>query len=133
MTTNTVKTKNIGLITYHSAYNFGSVLQTYATQTAVNKLGHNVTVIDYRPIEGDIFYKHLYWRHQGIKSVLADFTMLPVTSLRRNREKKFEKFISDYLALSPHRYKQPEDLDELRDTYKITISGSDQIFNKHSN
>ena len=38
----------VGLITYHSAYNFGSVLQAYATQKIITKLGHRVEIINYR-------------------------------------------------------------------------------------
>lgn len=37
----------VGLITYHSAYNFGSVLQAYATQEIITKLGHRVEIINY--------------------------------------------------------------------------------------
>lgn len=36
----------IGLITYHAAYNYGSVLQAYATQSTITDMGHDVTVID---------------------------------------------------------------------------------------
>lgn len=42
----------IGLIAYHAAYNYGSVLQAYATQSTITDMGHDVTVIDYRPLEG---------------------------------------------------------------------------------
>lgn len=38
----------IGIITVHRAYNYGSVLQCYALQECLKKLGHDVWVIDYR-------------------------------------------------------------------------------------
>ena len=38
----------VGIITYHSAYNYGSVLQAYATQVAVKKLGFDAEIINYR-------------------------------------------------------------------------------------
>lgn len=40
--------KKVGVITYHSAYNFGSVLQAYATQKVVQELGYEVKIINYR-------------------------------------------------------------------------------------
>lgn len=39
----------VGIITYHAAYNYGSVLQAKATQEVVQKLGHEAQIIDYRP------------------------------------------------------------------------------------
>lgn len=40
--------KNIGIITDHSAYNFGSVLQAYATEKALEYLGYNAQILYYR-------------------------------------------------------------------------------------
>ena len=38
----------VGVITYHSAYNFGSVLQALATQEAIKRLGYEADIINYR-------------------------------------------------------------------------------------
>ena len=42
--------KKIGILTFHRAYNFGAVLQTYAVQQAVRSISDSldVCVIDYR-------------------------------------------------------------------------------------
>ena len=37
----------IGIITMHGVKNFGSFLQTYATQKMLESLGHDVAVIHY--------------------------------------------------------------------------------------
>ena len=37
--------ENIAIITYHAAYNYGSVLQAYATQFIVEKLGYKSKII----------------------------------------------------------------------------------------
>ena len=39
----------IGILTFHFAKNSGAVLQTYALQKTLQKLGHEVYVIDYVP------------------------------------------------------------------------------------
>ena len=46
----------IEIITLHRIINFGSMLQTYATQTAVEKLGHKAEVIDFVP-DGMTFWR----------------------------------------------------------------------------
>ena len=44
----------VGILTFHRADNYGAVLQCYALQQTILKLGHEVSVIDYRQpfIEG---------------------------------------------------------------------------------
>ncbi len=37
----------IAIVTLHRVYNYGSVLQVYATQTYFEKRGHDATIIDY--------------------------------------------------------------------------------------
>ena len=40
----------ISLITLHCVNNYGSVLQTYATQKVLSDMGHKVEIVDfYRP------------------------------------------------------------------------------------
>ncbi|WP_347285008.1 polysaccharide pyruvyl transferase family protein [Corynebacterium stationis] len=126
-------TKKIGLITYHSAYNFGSVLQALATQMTIKKLGYSTEIVDYRPTEGDYFYKHFFFRHQPLRFFITDLPTALVIPQRQLRQRRFEEFISRHIALSPGEYKEPEDLNVLHDTYSLMISGSDQIINKHSN
>lgn len=38
----------VGIITFHNAYNYGAILQTFATQEIVKAYGHDVNIIDYR-------------------------------------------------------------------------------------
>ncbi len=125
--------KKIGLITYHSAYNFGSVLQAMATQLTIKKLGYPTEIVDYRPTEGDYFYKHLLFRHQPAKFFITDLPNLLIIAQRKLRQRRFEEFISRHIELSEQAYKEPEDLDAISNAYSLVISGSDQIINKHSN
>ena len=124
---------NVGIITYHAAYNYGSVLQAYATQTKIASMGHHVTMIDYRSEEGERYYRNLYFRGQGLKSTLADMTMLPVATKRKLRMERFERFIRENMRLSQNQYHKPGELGKLADAFDVAVSGSDQIINKHSN
>ena len=40
--------KKIGVFTFHIAHNYGAMLQAYALPIAVNKLGYDCEVVDYR-------------------------------------------------------------------------------------
>ena len=40
--------EKIGLLTMHDTINYGSLLQTFATYAAIEKLGYEVEVIDYK-------------------------------------------------------------------------------------
>ncbi len=41
----------IGLLTFHYSMNYGAIMQTYATCRALQELGHDVTIIDFRQPE----------------------------------------------------------------------------------
>lgn len=116
---------NVGIITYHAAYNYGSVLQAYATQTKIASMGHHVTMIDYRS-RGERYYRNLYFRGQGLKSTLADMTMLPVATKRKLRMERFERFIRENMRLSQNQYHKPGELGKLADAFDVAVSGSDQ-------
>ncbi len=59
----------IGIITVHRAYNYGSVLQCYALQEYLKRLGHDAWVIDYRQRWTEAVYKpfSLYYVWQLIR------------------------------------------------------------------
>lgn len=124
---------NVGIITYHAAYNFGSVLQAKATQEVIQDLGHKAQMIDYRPSAQREYYEKLYRTAFGTKVLVKDLTLLPVSSQRKKRSARFEKFIETEFNLTPHTYREPSELMELQSTFDVTVSGSDQLFNKHSN
>lgn len=119
------------LITYHSAYNFGSALQAYATQQILEQLGCHVEIINYRLKEQKDFYQRLYRTKYGLKAAVNDLTMLPVHKKRKERAEAFEEFFTTYFTLSSE-VSEPRDVKELWSCYDTVISGSDQIWNKHS-
>jgi len=121
----------VGIITYHAAYNYGSVLQAYATQQAIsNLLKKDTEIINYRTIE----QKRIYSNNTvdiGIKAIIKKFLQLPLRNKLQCRANKFEDFINKYLTLS-EEYNTYEELKNNWQQYEVIISGSDQIWNKHS-
>ena len=120
----------LGILTYHAAYNYGSVLQAYATQCIVEKFSDNVEIINYRMPEQRRFYK-LYRTKYGIKPFLKDLMQIPVHGKRSARCRAFEDFLNNYMRLS-NECIMPQDVFKIWDQYDLIVSGSDQIWNKHS-
>lgn len=125
----------IGLITYHSAYNFGSVLQAYATQEIINKYFDNCEIINYRSLEQKRVYSIFKWEKgiKGIfKSLIKNLLSLTDYKLRKSRQTKYEKVFLKLFNLS-QEVNTYQELENMWDKYELIISGSDQIWNKHSN
>lgn len=122
----------VGIITYHSAYNFGSALQAYATQQMVNRIAGSSEIINYRLKEQNYYYKTLYRTKYGPKVLLKDLMMVPVCGKRIERAEKFEDFIISHFTLTDEMA-EPEEVRNIWDKYDVIVSGSDQIFSKRSN
>lgn len=120
----------IGVITYHSAYNFGSVLQAYATQESIEKIGYSVEIVNYR-MKSQIKYYSMIHLNNGLKAFLKDLLHLPQIGKYITRKNRFEQFIEE-LNLTKE-FNEPEEVDEADEMFDIFVSGSDQIWNKHSN
>ena len=106
----------IGILTFHWAYNYGAVLQAYALQTYLEKQGHCVEIIDYRPVwakenKGRRFPLHIV---EAIDTL--DFYL---------KKRLFKKFCKKHLKLSKKKYKSGD----IIDGYDAVITGSDQVFN----
>lgn len=122
--------KKVGIITYHSAYNFGSVFQAYATQKMIQELDYEAKIINYR-MKSQYEYYSILHLNQGIKTFLKDLLHLPQINKYITRKKRFEQFISEMNLTK--EFREPEEIQEVSKEFDIFISGSDQIWNKHSN
>lgn len=117
----------VGILTFHCARNYGAVLQAYALQTYLEKLGHQVYVIDYRPsylVEPYRLFKFGEWRDKGflagLKWNLRELLVAPIRGLRNYR---FERFVRRRLHLLRIDFDKPcKDIDAF-------VFGSDQIWN----
>lgn len=114
----------IGILTFHNAYNYGAVLQTYATQELVKSRGHDVEVINYHNIEVD--------RHYIKKIPRRKFYRIPLALMRyyffNKRKEAYEKFTDKYLYLTKEVLMSSEDV--ALDKYDVILIGSDQLWNK---
>lgn len=124
--------KSVGIITMHKVWNFGSALQAYATQYAIDSLGYSAELIDYK-------YPNL--EHSAFQNRIAQTADLNIQQSLRLLLSKikskictkdnnlFEKFYSDNFCCSKSQYFSRLDLHINPPHYDIYLSGSDQVWN----
>jgi hypothetical protein len=116
-----------GIVTFHSAHNYGASLQTWALQKTLQNMGKNPTVINYRPAVIDRLYHPLY-SYKGLKKQVlkAAKTLTGNRSLKRSR--KYDAFIAKNFNLLGefHTYEELKNADIQLDA---CIVGSDQVWN----
>ncbi len=133
----------VGILTFHFVANYGAVFQAYALKKQIEKQGHVVEIIDYRPetmrISWNIeAYKErkksaIHFNHNKsfFKAILLSlygllsywfflFKELPVL---RKKYLLFESFRNEHLRVKPNNESS------ILEQYDIIICGSDQVWN----
>lgn len=111
----------IGIITFHWPENYGAVLQAYALQSYLEDKGHDVKIINYKPLNQSLYYLSVLIHPALIKSL---------SSICRRKKKNhlLDKFRRQYLHLT-NRYYSYKQLVSSRMDFDLLISGSDQVLN----
>lgn len=119
----------VGILTFHNAYNYGAVLQTYATQELVKGFGHQVEVIDYHNHHIDYSYER---RRFHLREFLDSRRNFPFYLIEKiffwKRKRAYRLFFNNHIVLSKKRYDQEDDV--MLDGYDVLLIGSDQLWNK---
>lgn len=116
----------IGIITYHRALNYGAVLQAYALQRYLEKIGIDSDIIDYRCPYIEYFYKPL--KASFIKQTSAFFRELIYYKNNYEKRRKFESFIKKNIKTS-QTVSTKKELTALSNEYDYIFTGSDQVWN----
>lgn len=114
----------VGLVTLYHVPNFGSVLQAYATQEVIRKLGYECMVIKYK-------YPNEWHYSQGRLKSSLKYKIAYLMGLKpaHRKAKKLEMFRRKFLNFS-HPYKNLEELKaEDWSGYQAVTVGSDQVWN----
>ncbi|MBR2289898.1 MAG: polysaccharide pyruvyl transferase family protein [Clostridia bacterium] len=119
---------NTKTVTFHSAINYGAILQTIALQAVIQNNGYNNMVIDYNDRCMDV-YKPLYLNVKGLKNKVIKVIKFFLFGKRINKKNKiFERFIADNIILTP-KIKNIEQLNSIVNSNDTLITGSDQVWN----
>lgn len=118
--------KKLALITLHDVKNYGSALQTYATQEYFKKLGFTVEVIDYRrswetPLG--------YWFALTEKSIAGMLRNVLYFPSKIPQYFRFKSFIESKINLSPNTYHSKKDFLDNPIEADVYCTGSDQVWN----
>lgn len=124
----------ISLITLHRVFNYGSVLQTYASQKVFEDAGCEVEVVDYiteqrtnRRIFGSVpdnIKKDIV--HRGIYLFMKSFSVLL-------KKKTFGGFLKKNIHLTKKKYITVEDIIQNLPKADVYVTGSDQVWNSQYN
>lgn len=128
--------KTVGILTTFRQPNFGSVLQAYALQYIVERMGFNVKIIDYK------YPNEYHWQqghrlgnpHISLRRRLGIIKRRIIVMLglrRRNKMEMMNEFISDYLHCT-NRIISRDNLNRNPPLFDIYLSGSDQIWNPNT-
>ena len=113
----------IGIINYHRADNYGAVLQAYALQRMILKLGYECEIIDYK-----CAYIHRHYKLFHFNDLVQLTSDLVYFKDHIQKKSGFERFRKQYLKLSKHIYTR-NDIYSSNQKYHVFITGSDQVFN----
>ena len=119
----------IGILTFHSQLNYGGVLQCWALQTALEKLGHEVVVIDRWQDKDNSWLEKGYDEYgmfQWIKFLVRSAMGLGNIN-QWLRVRRTKRFLTEHLRLTPYH------LFDWKDAPKelgidMFVVGSDQVW-----
>lgn len=110
-------------ITHHTVPNYGAILQAYALQKKLDKLGVQNEILNYKSLR----VERTYYRSFKLCTSWKQKILYCLNHRSRKRYKKFDDFVNEYLKVSKE-YKR-EELAITNDEYDLFITGSDQVWN----
>ena len=116
--------KNVKILTFHNAENYGANLQAYALKEVLKDMNTNPSFINYK--DKHILKDYKLIRTNSLKSFFSSLWYMP-----RNlkRKKSFKSFCDTYLDGNTKKYYLKEEIEKDLSSGDVLVAGSDQIFN----
>ena len=131
------RTMKISIITLHRVRNYGSSLQTLATQSFFEKMGAQVEVIDYYP---ERYTSAGLLKRLKNKSPKLQHNVILLTGAKAvmsfsylKKKVVFDNYLKKYIKLSKRTYRTENDLKDYPLDSDAFCTGSDQVWNSHWN
>ena len=119
--------KKVAIITRHNVLNYGSVLQSYATEEVLRRLGFDPVTVDYRRSAENL--NQLVDRYSSGRSVAHKLYRNTVWRLLYGAgEARFKSMREHFLTLSPHC--DEFNINDCLPSADIYLTGSDQVWNE---
>lgn len=119
--------KKVGILTFHSAVNYGAVLQAAALNRKLTDLGIDNELINYEDEE----FRQVYGIQNkfDVTNKVVRLGLLVVKNIMfQMRKRKFISFLKSYTTLSSAKYTEANIKASVNNYSKI-ITGSDQVWN----
>ena len=117
----------IGIVTQPLATNYGGILQNYALQQVLKKMGHEVWTIDYNRFNW-LDWADNAWRVFAHKLLGHDVKFAPTPKVRRQREEPLRRFVRENINLTTPRTKKFSSRILDKYSFDAVIVGSDQVW-----
>lgn len=113
----------LGILTFHRASNYGAVLQCFALQQTLTRLGYDAPVVDYRTPQVELDH----WPKNAIRKfgLIRGLSSIPRKMIKVHRYDAFRK-----RALSLTDEVREADLPLLSKEFDGFIAGSDQVWSE---
>lgn len=120
--------KSVGILTYHTGYNYGASLQAYALSTTVSKMGIPCEIINFET-ERFLASREMFSRKpKRPKELIKIATRIPCYRALKKRQALFDDFTAKCLPVSP-LYRTEDEVIKHSGDYDCIVCGSDQIWN----
>lgn len=129
----------VSVITLHTVDNYGSVMQTYATQQVLKECGYDVEFVDYwrkdnlienrakKMLESSTLQKlKPLW---GVSGFTRGAMILILKLMLEKRKSPMWRFLEEKVKLTKVRYCSYEELEANPPVADVYITGSDQVWN----
>lgn len=117
--------KKIGIITFHNSYNCGSMLESYAMQTVLQKMNMKTEIIDFSS-DGQKKLYSSWFENNTFKNIIKNIILIPKHKKIVFNNNKYEEFKNKYFILSKEYHTNDLICEE---KYGVVVAGSDQIWN----
>lgn len=134
----------IGVLTTYYSKNYGAVLQAYATVQKLRSMGYDCELINYKKADQTHYTPYAVIEDERNLSILKKINrkikncIIKIKKADRNlvsgsdiRDKEFDLFVKDHLALGKVLYTSQDDFIDAvgQMPYDVYLCGSDQIWN----
>ena len=122
----------VGILSTQRHANWGSVLQCYALEKKLNKIGYDAEIIDYFPEDVTVLgqHKRLKRKSEMLRNPFLHFAAIIAFSISYiNKKRVFDKFIKNNLKLSPKIYHDSSEISDSDPKEDIYCCGGDQTLN----
>lgn len=120
----------IGIITYPPRFNYGAILQSYALETVLERLGHEVWIVQSKP-QSKLFTFHLLVKYLGRmvkRYILREGN--PILNEKKNNEdfKLITQKTWKFVQIHTKQYYTTKDFIIKKGDFDCLVVGSDQIW-----